>query len=752
MNVLRLTGVFRKPRTMFSRFRLTEVSRFLSVLFAVLGIAMGIGTYLVLTNNTPIATNPRILWTLLSANIFVIGGLVLVLGGQMLRMRRRQRAGLAGARLHGRMIALFSTIAILPAILVAVFAFVTLDRGLDYWFSTRTKTIIENTSAVANAYLAEQRDRLRGDLSIMAHDLSSAREVMENDPRRFQKYLSAQATLRDMQQALLVNSKGDVLMAATPETTILTILPPEDAFVAARDNTVIITAMETSQVLALRKIVGVDDTYLYSARLMMPSVTEQLIRTDAAVRDYAAMETRRFETQFTFALVYIILTLVILLSAIWLGLSLADRLVTPIGRLIRMTRRLGEGDLTARVETKSLRGNDEIEQLAETFNEMAERIGAQQKDLIATHADLDERNRFSAAVLDGVTSGVVGVDENGIINHANDVAGALYKLPADALIGKPLARAMPEFSGLLDALKAQPKRRASTEFNINNPAMNGHIIRASAQMTQKTPGGQGGAIITFDDITDLLTAQRNAAWSDIARRIAHEIKNPLTPIQLSAERLQSRYGKAGQRPDEEDDNIFRQCTETIIRQVEDIGKMVDEFASFARMPSARMDKVNLADVISETVLLQRVAHGDINYSVGRVPDVNLVGDRRLIAQALTNILKNAEEAIRRTDGEKRIEVLVEQRDGEVSLAVADSGPGWPRENRYDLLEPYNTSREQGTGLGLSIVKKIVDDHGGQLILSDAPWCASGGTGAMLQMVLPLQPPEMVGKSKLVKEL
>lgn len=745
MNVLRLTSVLRKPRNWFGRFPLTEITRFLSILFATLGIASGVGTYVILTGVTPLESNPETIWTLLSVNIFLIGGLLLVIGAQAVRVRRRQRAGLAGARLHGRVIALFSTIAVLPAILVAVFAFVTLDRGLDYWFSTRTKTIIENTTAVANAYLAEQRDRLSYDMNIMASDLSGARDVLESNSLRFVKFLEAQAALRDMQQALLINDKGDVLMAAAPETTILTVRPPDAAFIAARERTVIITAMEKSQILGLRQIDGFENTYLYSARMMLPGVTEQLLRTDAAVRDYSAMEKRRFETQLTFALIYIILTLVILLSAIWLGLSLADRLVSPIGRLIRMTQRLGQGDLDARVQTETLRGNEEIKQLAVTVNEMAERIGAQQADLINTHADLDDRNRFSEAVLAGVSSGVIGVDEAGNINHANEAAGALYQRHADALIDKPLTEAAPEFVPLFQSLKNSKKQNVSSEFNIKNPALNGHIIRASAQMTE---GAQGSIIITFDDITDLMTAQRNAAWSDIARRIAHEIKNPLTPIQLSAERLQARHDAIH----EDDQKLFRQCTETIIRQVEDIGKMVDEFASFARMPAARMGQINLTDVISETVLLQRVGHRDIDYTVGQIPEVDLVADRRLLGQALTNILKNAEEAVRRADGERRIVVEVEAGEGDVTLSISDTGVGWPEQNRYDLLEPYNTSRDEGTGLGLSIVKKIIDDHGGKLVLSDAPWCASGGTGARLQMVLPLQPREKVCKSEMLEEI
>ena len=744
MNVLRLTGVFRKPFEA-GGLNVSEIIRVSSVMFALMGIASGVFTYLILTNSTPLNPNPETVWSLLSLNIFIIVGLLVVLGGQAIRMRRRRRAGLAGAQLHGRMIGLFSMIAVLPAILVAIFAFVTLDRGLDYWFSSRTKAIIENTSGVANAYMADQRNHLRHDLTVMAGDVSNAREFLEKDPTRFRKYLEAQAGLRDMQQALLINRQGRVLMAASPETTILTTLPPDEAFSVASNETVTITSIEAGQVLALRKIEQLDDVYLYSARIMPQDIIEQLVQTDMAVREYSAMESRRFETQLTFALVYIILTLVILLSAIWLGLSLADRLVRPIGRLINATQRLGEGDLQARVATDALKGNEEIRQLATTFNVMASRLGAQQSDLISAHQNLDERAQFTETVLSGVSSGVVGVDENGIINHANEGAGSLYGMPSQSLIGTTLHQAMPEFAPLLSDVAASKSGRATAQFSMNDTARNGHIIQASAMLLE----GQGAAaIITFDDITDLLTAQRNAAWADIARRIAHEIKNPLTPIQLSAERLQSKFGDLAQGQDD----IFRKCTDTIIRQVEDIGRMVDEFASFARMPAASMASFDLADTISQAVLLQRVANRDIVYHIEKVPALNISGDRRLISQALTNILKNAEEAMRLVDSEKRIDLSVTSADGNAVITIDDSGPGWPKQDRYAVLEPYHTARDDGTGLGLSIVKKIIEDHNGRLILSDAPRCASGGTGARLQMYLPLQDKQTVGQSKMFEEM
>ncbi len=742
MDVLRLTGVFRRPFEA-GRLNLSGITRISSVMFALMGIASGVFTYLILSNSTPLNPNPETVWSLLSLNIFIIVGLLIIVIGQGVRMRRRRRAGIAGAQLHGRMISLFSMIAVLPSILVAIFAFVTLDRGLDYWFSSRTKTIINNTAGVANAYMTEQRNHLRHDLSIMASDISEAREFLETEPRRFRGFLEAQASLRDMQQALLINDKGEVLMAASPETTILTTLPPPEAFTASEQQTVTITSLDDGQVLALRKITGLEDIYLYSARVMPQNIIKQLIETDVAVREYSAMEARRFETQLTFALIYIILTLVILLSAIWLGLSLADRLVRPIGRLIRATEQLGEGDLKARVETDTLKGNDEILQLASTFNEMVSRLGLQQSDLISAHQDLDERAQFTETVLSGVSSGVIGVDEKGRINHANDGAGSLYNAEPHSLIGKKIGKTMPEFQTLLADVSSSKSGRATAQFSMNDAARNGHIIQASASRLE----GQG-AIITFDDITDLLTAQRNAAWADIARRIAHEIKNPLTPIQLSAERLQAKFGDVA----DEQGAIFRQCTDTIIRQVEDIGRMVDEFASFARMPEASMAAFDLPDAVSQAVLLQRVANSDIDYKVSQVPQISVSGDRRLISQALTNVLKNAEESVRRQNGEKRIELDVSQNDEQIVITISDTGIGWPKKDRYAVLEPYHTAREGGTGLGLSIVKKIIDDHNGRLVLTDAPWCTSGGTGASLQMHLPLQEKETVGQSKMLEEL
>ena len=734
----RLANVLKKPRGFAKRFMPTDSFWSLPAFFFIFSVASISGAFLMLNNAFAPDNDITSIWPLLALNILIATGLLLTMGERVSRIRQQNRRGVAGARIQGRMIALFSMVAIMPSILATIFALIALDRGLEHWFSNHTKAVIGNSSSVTDAYLRRQQSALDSEVAMMERDLSSASNLFSSDKAGFAEYFQDQARLRGMQQAMLINGEGDVILSMSSQNKILTLRPSDSSLAAARDNTVIITAVDKGKVLGLRQVSGLENIYLYTVRMLTPAIVEKLIRTVSAVRNYTEMEERRFETQVAFGATYIIVTLVTFLGSVWLGLTLAGRLVLPIGSLIQVSRRLGEGEMDARVDTSGLSGNGEIRELSETFNEMAERLSAQQ-------VALDERRRFTEALLAGVSSGVIGVNTDGVINHVNEAVQTIFQIPTQALIGKKLSEAIPEFDRLMAIMSKNPSSHPTLEFSLENSSMNGRTIRATAQSPASV---RGETIITFDDITDMLTAQRNSAWADIAQRIAHEIKNPLTPIQLSAERLQARYGKNGR----EVDDVFRQCTETIVRQVEDIGSMVDEFASFARMPSARMTHINLADTIFETLLLHRVAHNDIEYVVGDVPEINMIGDRRLIAQSLTNALKNAAEAVRSVKGEKRIELMVTLDEYEVSLSVSDTGKGWPKENRYDLLEPYKTSRDEGTGLGLSIVKKIIDDHRGRLILSDAPWCASGGTGAMLQMVFPLRPHEMVGEAKVSEDL
>ena len=727
-------------------------ARLASVLFAVTGLVFGIATYLVLSDLTPIRPTAQIVWPLLSLNLFVMMGLVILISWQLLALRRARREKRVGAVLHNRLIVLFALIAVIPALLVAIFASVTLESGLDSWFSQRTKTIISNSTEVANAYLTEHRASLQRDSLIMARDLNRANKIWQTNRPRFINILQAQANIRALPQALLIHRNGTVAAAASDDRAILSARPSDAAFAAA-DKTpepIILQVGNMAQVHAMIRLENIEGLYLYTTRFVNPKVIDHLVRTKRAAREYGFVETHRYETQITFALIYVILTLVILLSAIWYGLTIADYLVAPIRRLTGVAKKLGEGDWAARIE-KNILSNDEIGQLAQTFNIMADRLSEQQQELIDAHNNLDDRASFTEKVLGGVSSGVIGVDINGCINHINKAACELFGLHEKTALKQSLAALVPQLNEIIISAHRAENKRPRKQLSFTDNSGEQHTILVSAVWAGQSPNH--GIIITFDDLTEMLATQRNATWADIARRIAHEIKNPLTPIQLSAERILSKYGK--QQKDENE--LLHECVGTIIRQVEDIGRMVDEFAAFARMPKAVAKVFDVADIVARSVFLQRIASPDLKFSFTHPGATSMLGDQRLLSQAMTNGLKNAVESIRSVSDEDKlsqhhIDIEITKSEDELRIAIHDSGLGWPKKNRYTVLEPYHTSKFEGTGLGLSIVKKVMEDHGGYLLLEDAPWCEDGGKGASLIMVFPLQHDKMVEKSKLLEEL
>ena len=545
--------------------------------------------------------------------------------------------------------------------------------------------------------------------------------------------------MRSVSQAGIISREKQIVFksSANQQDKELAV-PPEEVFeLADSGKPVLITIGALAQVQVLQKLEIPDYNYfLLTTRFVSSSVLDHLARTDVAVKEYTEMESRRFEAQVSFAMIYVVIALVILLSAIWLGLSMADQMTKPIAALIYATQKMGEGDLTVRVKETS--SKDEIGQLAKMFNNMAQRLGLQQKQLINTRDDLNERHRFTEMVLNGVSSGVIGVDEAGRVNHVNAPAAEILGQDMKPLIGMEIDVLLPELSLSLKSTGLNNQvHQIARQYDEQEHILQVFISRSAAEHGTNI-------VISFDDITDLISAQRTSAWSDIARRIAHEIKNPLTPIQLSAERIRSKFAKQIDAEPE----IFEQCVETIIRQVGDIGRMVDEFASFARMPTAVMKTFNLTDIVRQAIFLQRVAHPHINYIFDDPESVEMEGDSRLISQALTNIFKNAAEAINpngeetgRTNGandggkvEAVIEVRIDTDDERLKLMVIDNGNGWPQKDRGALLEPYNTSRSSGTGLGLAIVRKVVEDHGGKIRLEDASLYATGSKGACVTLI------------------
>jgi two-component system, NtrC family, nitrogen regulation sensor histidine kinase NtrY len=708
-------------------------SGFLGPLAVGLALLSAAVTFLVLTGLTPILPTHEVVVTVLLANAATALILLAVIGREVLLIVQARRRGRAGARLHVRIVGLFSVISAVPAILVAIVASITLDRGLDRWFSSRTQALIANSLTVAEVYFREHAATIRNDIMAMAIDLSRAKPLFDQDRARFRQYLTLQAVGRGLPNVIMIRSDLSVIERTEDQKPGQREVPPPAAGALAdvgESEPQVALLTEAKTVAAVIKLRGFDDTYLYVSRPVDPRVAEQLEATQASVAEYASLQERRVGVQVAFALMYTVIALIVLLSAVWIGLNFAKSLVAPIRRLIGAADEVSTGNLYVQVPVRP--GEGDLAQLGETFNKMTQELRTQRDDLMRAHNLIDSRRRFTEAVLAGASAGVIGVDPDGKISILNRSAEKLIgHIESDAL-GRPVAEVVPELAELFAEARSGFQRLVQGLVMINR---GGRERNFSVRVTTEQSGAaQHGFVITLDDITDLVTAQRTSAWADVARRIAHEIKNPLTPIQLSAERLRRKYGAAIS----DDKAVFEQCTDTIVRQVEDIKRMVDEFSKFARMPKAVMTAEDVADTVRQVVFLMRVGNADIDIAV-ETPEGALSAefDRRLISQGLTNIIKNATEAIAAVPPAEldrgRIQVKVARDGGDIVVDVFDNGIGLPKDNRNRLLEPYVTTREKGTGLGLAIVGRILEEHGGSIELNDLPKGMFGGRGAWARL-------------------
>jgi two-component system nitrogen regulation sensor histidine kinase NtrY len=706
-----------------------RLASYFAPVLVVIALLSALVTFLILTGLTPISPTHNVVVSVLLANGVIVLVLTGVVAWEVFNVIRAQRKGRAGARLHGRIVLLFGLVAAVPAILVAVIASITLDRGLDRWFSQRTRAIIGNAITVAETYVREHGLSIRQDLVAMATDLARLKPLYDSDRPRFQKILTAQAQIRGVPSAILI--RGDLSVIERADINIgREFLIPQNIVVkeATLQQPIVYVPPSADYVAAIIPLPSYEDTYLYIARPIDPRVIQYLRQTEANLLEYRGLEQRRFGVQLAFALMYAVIALILLLSAVWFGLNFANRLVAPIRRLITAADLVASGNLYVQVPVR--RSEGDLANLGDSFNKMTSELRTQNSDLVRARDQIDERRRFTEAVLAGVGAGVIGLNAFGVITILNRSAEKLLGVREGEMIGKDAISAIPEFAPLIRDAFADNHRVNGTVTMSRGGRERTFNVRVTTEQADET---EHGYVITLDDITELVTAQRTSAWADIARRIAHEIKNPLTPIQLSAERLKRKYGKTIVQ----DREIFEQCTETIIRQVGDIGRMVDEFSSFARMPKPVVETQDLLETIRQAVFLQRVGHQNIRFE-NELPQGAMTAryDRRLISQALTNILKNAAEAIDGAsieDGRILVRVL---RDGDlIAIDVLDNGPGWPKENRERLLEPYVTTREKGTGLGLAIVGKIFEEHGGGIELRDAPFEFSNGRGAWVHLTL-----------------
>ncbi len=648
--------------------------------------------------------------TVLLANLALIGVLAAIVALRVVRFARRRKTD-AGVRLHLRFVTLFSLVSVAPAILIALAFGVLVNRGVDGWFSQNVRSTVENSAEIGRAYVRDVSEQMDRDIGFIQVELDSIRDSFPQRIR-FNSYLAQIAGIYGYSALYILDGDGEIL-ARGEQPGAPSFLSPEaeDFRVAAGGEDVPLdVAQNPDAIRALYALPEYGEAYLYMVRPLQPGLIGQMFQAEQSIIAYGEAERSRTEVQTVFALSYIETALLILVGAVWLGMTAANAISAPVARLVRAADKVAGGDLTARVDDSQ--DPEEIAVLSRAFNRMTGDLEAQQAALVSASAEAQARSRFIETVLSGVSAGVIGLDREGRVSAINESALALLQVAERATMGRPLVEVAAEFGPFVERGDAH----ADGEIDLERGG-EARRLRVRAQ------GGIGGEmVLTFDDMTRLITAQRNAAWRDVARRIAHEIKNPLTPIQLSAERLRRKYRKLVG----DDVETFDRCTETIIRQVGDIGRMVDEFSAFARMPAPRIAPERPAELLREAVFAQRVALADVPVTlVEPLPAVTLDCDGRMVGQALTNLLKNAGEAVmsRRAAGGRGdggIQAALELDAHHLTFVIEDDGVGLPpARERERLTEPYVTTREKGTGLGLAIVKKILEDHGGELRLGEA---------------------------------
>jgi two-component system nitrogen regulation sensor histidine kinase NtrY len=707
-------------------------------------LVVALSTLAVLLGYTPIEPVDSVVFASAIINAVFVVGLLALVGYELYRLIKARARGRAAARLHIRIVSLFSVVAIAPAILVAVIASLTLSAGLDRWFSTQTQEIVNSSINVGEAYVKENASYLQGQTISMANDLDSYRQLFALDKGGFEELLTRQTKGRGLISAQLLNADGTVIVGS--EMDEMRPLPPapKDALKAAVAGRPALIPQNSTNLVGAIIALNQIDAYLYTIRAVDPDVVRALHLMQDNAANYKSMKEGQVTTQIAFGIIYLGFALIVLLAAIWAAIAVADRIVRPIRLLINAADNVASGNLNVVVPVRAIDGD--VGSLSRTFNKMISEIRTQRDEIVTQRDEIliakdevDDRRRFIEAVLSGVTAAVIGVEGDRTITIANPSTEFLLGLKPDDITGRKLAEVAPE----IDAVLTEAASRSRKEFRREVAMIQGGKERnVNVQVTrEESHAGQESYVITMDDITDLMIAQRSTAWSDVARRIAHEIKNPLTPITLSAERLKRRYGR---QINEDDRAVFDQCTDTIVRQVEDIGRMVDEFSAFARMPKPSKAPSDLRDILKDTVFLREMGSQDIRF-IREWGDEPLLGafDARMLGQAFANLVKNAVEAIEAIpEGETRDEykILVragiDERSDRIIVDIIDNGKGLPQENRHRILEPYMTMREKGTGLGLPIVKKIIEEHGGHLELHDAPADFDHGHGAMMRVLLP----------------
>lgn len=708
------------PRA-FSR---TGRRRWLPIAVGAIAFLWAFATYLAVTDDT-VSTDSTAVAGLLIGNLTVLSVLGLLIARRLARLWGARREGEAASRLHVQLVTMFSIVAIVPTLVVALFSILFFELGLQNWFSSKVRTAVDNSVNIAQDYFQEYSKGIVLEVTELSAALNRQAIRLQFNEEAFREEVINQAIDRSFAEIIVLSRSGTVYvrydLGLIPDKQAPLSALPRDALDLADNGQVAdLSRRQTNddRFRALVKLDGYYDRYLYASRLIDPRVLAQLAETRSAATQYSELEGNRSTIQLNFNLIFVVIALLILIAAVWAGLALANQIAAPVSMLVGAAERIRGGDLSVRVSEYP--AENEIGVLSRAFNRMTSQLQGQRKELVDANAQLDQRRRFTEAVLAGVSVGVIGLNADQKVDLPNRVALHILGAEEDTLKGVSMEAAVPEMAELLEEAKANPDQLAQGQINIVRRGKPRNLfIRISSEQLD---GAVDGFVVTIDDITQLVDAERMAAWADVARRIAHEIKNPLTPIQLSAERLKRKYSAEVVS----DPSVFEQCTDTIVRQVGDIRRMVDEFSSFARMPEPTFSQENISELARQTVFMLEVSSPDVDFTVDVPEDpVMLRCDGRLVGQALTNVVKNAVESIHRRereDGEElpagTVDVAVAVSADGVRVTVDDNGQGLPEERIDRLTEPYVTTRAKGTGLGLAIVKKIMSDHGGEVILED----------------------------------
>jgi two-component system nitrogen regulation sensor histidine kinase NtrY len=733
----RRRGVWSFVRSVFERIAATSLERRLAAVLMAVGATCSVATIYVLFRGgwSSREEGDRLISYLLTSDIVITLALAGIVIRRLVLLWLSRRRGQTGSKLHARLVILFALIAVIPTAVVSIFSTTFLNHGLDRWFSQRLQDAVEGSAQVTQAYEQEQGRQIATTITEIFRALRDS-GITPDDQPRLGEFLASQRWTRNLTDVALITRFGHVLadgrgIMSTPHQITFAATVFDDA-----DLGKLMVTRNANGFVGLLSVGPGTGVYLYVQRAFDPKIGNAIEKTRAAVELYRNLEDARTSLQITVGLIFAVLALLVLTAAIWVAIVYATQMVKPISRLASAAEQIGGGDLSARVKIGM--AEDDLSALSRTFNVMAIQLQSQQHALIAANRQSDERRRFTELVLSGVSAGVISLADDGTIDLPNRSASELLGVNLQDLIGQPLAVVSPDMAEIVEKARSRNSGTADGQILFSHGSINRTLhVRVVSEAEEE---GRTRLVVTFDDVSELLSAQRKAAWSDIARRIAHEIKNPLTPIQLSAERLKRKY----LRQITEDPDTFTACTDTIVRQVGDIGRMVDEFSAFARMPAPALRPEDAAELAKQAAFLQQNAHPGIRYvlDLPKSP-IELVCDASQFNRAITNLMKNAAESINDrleeqaargdtdlTPGE--IHLWMKPTDDRLLIGIDDNGRGLPEHNRDRLTEPYVTTRSKGTGLGLAIVKKILEDHGGTLSLSDRQ-----GGGAAVLVTFPL---------------